>query len=328
MPPRSSPSWPIPTVVAIASDRAARINGLTIIDGNVGDHPEAYTRFVSVAPVHAARSPRRPVAHGVLVHDRPPPRSALPRTRATRPPRHRPQPARLATDSVAAVQLPLRRRPRRPSARPRDLRDPEGDARPDGAASGVRLVPRRPRGRRGRANACRAVVTARGRDTSRAYAAAGSNCSSDGRYWRQLSGTRLGREADEQHGRRRPRRPRQRHRRLLEQPVALAEIARRTRGDDVLPDRVAALRARDHVVERQPTGRRAAVDALPAVAGKERAPRDPPLDGPRHPHVLEEADHVRADERALGRSERLRAARRPRPCPSTRGRARAGRSTR
>ena len=39
-----------PTVVAIASDRAARINGLTIIDGNVGDHPEAYTRFVSVAP--------------------------------------------------------------------------------------------------------------------------------------------------------------------------------------------------------------------------------------------------------------------------------------
>jgi prephenate dehydratase len=39
-----------PAIVAIASDRAARINGLTIIDGNVGDHPEAYTRFVSVAP--------------------------------------------------------------------------------------------------------------------------------------------------------------------------------------------------------------------------------------------------------------------------------------
>ncbi len=39
-----------PGVVAIASDRAARMNGLTIIDGNVGDHPEAYTRFVSVAP--------------------------------------------------------------------------------------------------------------------------------------------------------------------------------------------------------------------------------------------------------------------------------------
>ena len=39
-----------PTIVAIASDRAAKINGLTIIDANVGDHPEAFTRFVSVAP--------------------------------------------------------------------------------------------------------------------------------------------------------------------------------------------------------------------------------------------------------------------------------------
>lgn len=39
-----------PTVVAIASDRAARINHLTILADNVGDHPEAYTRFVSVAP--------------------------------------------------------------------------------------------------------------------------------------------------------------------------------------------------------------------------------------------------------------------------------------
>jgi prephenate dehydratase len=39
-----------PTVVAIASDRAARLNSLTVIDGNGGDHPEAYTRFVSIAP--------------------------------------------------------------------------------------------------------------------------------------------------------------------------------------------------------------------------------------------------------------------------------------
>ena len=39
-----------PAVVAIASERAARIHGLTILDDNVGDHPEAYTRFVSVAP--------------------------------------------------------------------------------------------------------------------------------------------------------------------------------------------------------------------------------------------------------------------------------------
>ncbi len=39
-----------PAVVAIASDRAARMHGLVILDENVGDHPEAYTRFVSVAP--------------------------------------------------------------------------------------------------------------------------------------------------------------------------------------------------------------------------------------------------------------------------------------
>jgi prephenate dehydratase len=39
-----------PGVVAIASERAARLYGLEIIDDNVGDHPEAYTRFVSVAP--------------------------------------------------------------------------------------------------------------------------------------------------------------------------------------------------------------------------------------------------------------------------------------
>jgi prephenate dehydratase len=39
-----------PTVVAIASERAAHLYGLEIIDGNVGDHPEAFTRFVSVAP--------------------------------------------------------------------------------------------------------------------------------------------------------------------------------------------------------------------------------------------------------------------------------------
>jgi prephenate dehydratase len=39
-----------PTEVAIASERAAQAYGLTVIAGDVGDHPEAYTRFVSVAP--------------------------------------------------------------------------------------------------------------------------------------------------------------------------------------------------------------------------------------------------------------------------------------
>jgi prephenate dehydratase len=39
-----------PAEVAIASERAAHTYGLTVIAGDVGDHPEAYTRFVSVAP--------------------------------------------------------------------------------------------------------------------------------------------------------------------------------------------------------------------------------------------------------------------------------------
>ena len=39
-----------PGVVAIASERAARLNGLTVLATNVGDHPEAYTRFAALAP--------------------------------------------------------------------------------------------------------------------------------------------------------------------------------------------------------------------------------------------------------------------------------------
>jgi len=38
-----------PAETAIASERAATLHGLTVIAGDVGDHPEAYTRFVSVA---------------------------------------------------------------------------------------------------------------------------------------------------------------------------------------------------------------------------------------------------------------------------------------
>ena len=38
-----------PAEAAIASERAASLHGLTVIEDDVGDHPEAYTRFVSVA---------------------------------------------------------------------------------------------------------------------------------------------------------------------------------------------------------------------------------------------------------------------------------------
>lgn len=38
-----------PTEVAIASERAAALHGLTLIADDVGDHPEAYTRFVAIA---------------------------------------------------------------------------------------------------------------------------------------------------------------------------------------------------------------------------------------------------------------------------------------
>lgn len=39
-----------PSEAAIASERAAGMYGLTVLAGDVGDHPEAFTRFVSVAP--------------------------------------------------------------------------------------------------------------------------------------------------------------------------------------------------------------------------------------------------------------------------------------
>ena len=117
-----------------------------------------------------------------------------------------------------------------------------------------------------------------------------------GRYCCQTCGIVGRREVDEEHGRRRPRRPLQVQPGVLEQAVALAQVARRAGGDDVLPDRLAPLRARHDVVERQPAAGGAAVDAAPAVAREERAPRDLALDRARHADVLDEPDHVRPDE--------------------------------
>src|SRR5262249_27977743 len=38
-----------PTQAAISSERAAQLHGLTVVAGDVGDHPEASPRFVSVS---------------------------------------------------------------------------------------------------------------------------------------------------------------------------------------------------------------------------------------------------------------------------------------
>src|SRR6478752_3826224 len=95
-------------------------------------------------------------------------------------------------------------------------------------------------------------------------------------------------ELDEEHGLGRLRRVLELHADLLERAVALAEVARRTGGDDVLPDRLAALRARDDVVEGEPPARAAAVDAAPAVAGEEGAARDLPLDRPWHADIVDQ----------------------------------------
>ena len=64
------------------------------------------------------------------------------------------------------------------------------------------------------------------------------------------------------------------HVRLLRQPVALAPVARRAAGDDVVPGRRAALRARDHVVDGEGAALVAAVLAGPAVAREDRAAGD------------------------------------------------------
>ena len=126
---------------------------------------------------------------------------------------------------------------------------------------------------------------------------------------REVRAPRVGdvvhRQPDEQHRGRRPRLARQAHPDLLEQPVTLAEVARRARGDHVLPHRVAPAGARDDVVERQPPAAGAAVHALPPVAREQRPPGDAPLHRLRDADVVDEADHVRADVRVRRRSQRL-----------------------
>src|SRR3954447_18450618 len=80
---------------------------------------------------------------------------------------------------------------------------------------------------------------------------------------------------------------------LAGQAVALAAVAGRAGGDDVLPDRLAAATAGDDVVDGEPGLARAAVLAGPGVAGEHRPPGDlAAVCLARDPHVADEADHV------------------------------------
>src|SRR6478735_10780102 len=120
-----------PSVVAIASARAARMHQLAVIADDVGDHA-AYTRFAALAPY--TRLDRR---HGEW------------RTALTFETHHRPgalhhaiEPlARRAPDPVATVRLPVRLRAGRASAGRRGGGGARGDAGRDGTAPRVRLVP-------------------------------------------------------------------------------------------------------------------------------------------------------------------------------------------
>src|SRR3954447_2351247 len=107
-----------------------------------------------------------------------------------------------------------------------------------------------------------------------------------------------GRQLDEEHRLGRARRGAELHAGLLQRPVALAQVARRAGGDDVFPDRLASLRPRNDVVERQAAAGGAAIHAPPAVPGEERAPRDLALDGARDANVVQQPDHVGPDEAA------------------------------
>jgi hypothetical protein len=111
------------------------------------------------------------------------------------------------------------------------------------------------------------------------------------------------REANEEHGRRRPRPRRKLHVHLVREAVALAQVARGAGGDDVLPRGVAALRAGNHVVEGEAPGRGAAVDTAPAVTGEQGAARDLSLHHARNPDIVDEPDDVWPLIRVSGRAK-------------------------
>ena len=190
-----------PHVVAIASERAARLHALAVIASNVGDHPEAYTRFAALAPY--TRLDRR---HGTW-------RTALTFVTDHRPGALHRAIAPLASRDIDMVQLVSRPIPSTPwkyrfdavlgghpldedvsgalaemqreTARLRVFGSYRADLEDEGATCAT--VGRDHARSAESYGSCRS-----GRPTARPYAAstAGSKWSSPGRYWRQTSGTR------------------------------------------------------------------------------------------------------------------------------------------
>ncbi len=112
------------------------------------------------------------------------------------------------------------------------------------------------------------------------------------RYGSQDFGCRGRRDRDEDVGSRGAGLGARVHADLGGQPVALAQVARRAGGDDVVPRRAAAARARDHVVHGEVRAG-AAVLAVVAVAGEHGAARDLARLVARHAHEVDEPDHQR-----------------------------------
>ena len=221
-----------PAVVAIASERAARLNGLTVLAANVGDHPEAFTRFAALAPY--TRLDRRDGAWRTaltFVTDHRP--GAL--VRAIEP---------LSRREIDMVQLVSRPIPATPWKYRFDcvLGGHPLDESVSGALGEMRTQTARLRvfgSYRADLEDAGATTVAARRAWSSGGFDRGLEVVEPGEVLAPDLGDALRGEPDEQHRGRYVRLPRQRHRRLLEGPVPFPQVARRARRDDVLPDRIA-----------------------------------------------------------------------------------------
>src|SRR3954454_12354783 len=99
------------------------------------------------------------------------------------------------------------------------------------------------------------------------------------------------------------------HARLARRLVALPAVTGGTRGDDVLPHRLPAAAARDHVVDREASRLAPAVLARPGVASEHRLTGDlAPVHVARDAHVADEPDHAGSLKREAFRVKRSLAA--------------------